>query len=129
MEHYVGVASCCDHLRGEDTGRAIEGREGLVQLGHVAPYGLLPLHKMHLVATFGYVQGRLNPCYSPSHNQHIGMHRHLLNWQWLVKGHPPHSCPHEILGLLVGLMELFLNCPGALLPDIGYLEKVGIYPS
>ncbi len=38
------------HFRRTDTGRTVQGREGLVKLEHVTPDGRLPFHKIGLVA-------------------------------------------------------------------------------
>ena len=49
-----------DHLRGEDAGRAVQGREGLVQLGHLAADGGLLFDDVDLEARVGDVQRRLD---------------------------------------------------------------------
>ena len=56
----VGVLGHLDHLGRQDAGRAIQRREGLVQLGHVAADRLVALDQVNLVTGLGDVEGRLD---------------------------------------------------------------------
>jgi hypothetical protein len=121
-----GVGPHRDHLWGEDAGRAVQGGEGLVQLGHVSAYGLEALHEMDPVSGIRDIQGRLDPRYSAADNQDIGQHRDLLGGQGLVKGNPCHSGPDDVPCLIQGGPRL-IGDPGAVLSDVGYLEEIWIY--
>ena len=48
------------HLGGQDTGGAVQGGEGLVDLGHLAADGGLLFHDVHLEARVGDIQRGLD---------------------------------------------------------------------
>ncbi len=56
----LGMLRHVHHQRGEDTGRAVERGEGLVQHRHLAADGRGALHQRHLVAGIGHVERGLD---------------------------------------------------------------------
>ena len=49
-----------DQFGRDDSHRAVISRKGFVQLGHDAPDGWRPLHKVDIKTGVGHVQGRLH---------------------------------------------------------------------
>ena len=113
------------HLRRQDTGRAVQGGEGLIKLGHPTADAGRFFHDVYLVTCLSDVEGRLDagdaaaddegPLYHPAGSGSEGRVQHHLR-----DGRP---CQNN--GLLCGLLHIFMY-PGAVLADIRDLHQVGI---
>ncbi len=60
-----GCVPDLDHLGGQDAGGAVEGRERLVELGHVAADRRLALDQVDREAGVGELEGGLIPAMPP----------------------------------------------------------------
>src|SRR5208283_5409675 len=69
----IGMGAHRRHLRGQDAGGAIEGGEGLIELGHVAADGRFPLHQVDLLAGVGKRQGRVDAGDAAADHQNTGV--------------------------------------------------------
>ncbi len=71
------------HLGRQDAGRAVERREGLVELGHVAADRRLALDQVDLVAGVGQLERRLDAGDAAADDQRVGVDRHLGRFERL----------------------------------------------
>ena len=72
----LGMLGHLDHLRRQDALRAIQGREGLGQLQHVAADGRLLLDQHDFETGIGKVEGGLDAGDTAADDQHAPGHRH-----------------------------------------------------
>ena len=121
----VGVCAHGGHLGGQDAGRAVQGREGFVEHGHIAADGGLTLHQMHLYARVRQIQGGLNAGDAGTHHQGGGLDLDPPHLQGFVVTQSSHGTGHQAHGLLRGQC-LVGRHPGALLADVGDLHQEGI---
>ena len=66
---YLLVLSRIDHLRCEDTRRAVEGREGLIYLSHTAADGGSFFNDIYLVSGIRYIESGLYTCDTAAYNE------------------------------------------------------------
>jgi hypothetical protein len=65
----VGVRGALDELGRKDAHGTVVGWKGLVQLGHLASDGGTFVHQVDLEASFGGIQGSLDPAHAgPNHH-------------------------------------------------------------
>ena len=124
-ERDVRVAADRGHLGGEDARGAVQRGKGLVESGHVAADGRLPLHEEHMLARVCQGQRSVDPGDAAAKNQGIGVDGHPAALERLMKGDPPYGSAYQVLGLTRSLRLVFVN-PGSLLPDIDHVEEEGI---
>ena len=91
----VRVLADLHHLRSEDAGRAVERREGLVELGHLAADARLPLHQVDMLAGVGEGERRMDPPDPAADDKHVRVHRRAAPVQLLVRGNAPHRAGDE----------------------------------
>ncbi len=80
-----------EHLGGEDAGGAVQGGEGLVELGHVPADGRLALHHINVVAAVGDFQSRLDAGDAPADHEDVGVDLDRDGLQGLVKDDLAHG--------------------------------------
>ena len=114
-----------DHLRREDTGRAVKGGEGLVQLCHLAADRGLRFHDIDGEARVGDVQRGLDAGDAAADDQRPLGHGALSRCQRRVKAYLRHgsACQNDGLGRAGG--DILVH-PGALLTDIRDLDHVRV---
>ena len=110
------------HLGSQNAGRAVQGGEGLVQLGHVAADGRFPLHQVDMVARIGQFQGRRDTGNAAAHDQGVGIDLHRQWFQRLVVDDPLNGRLDQSFGLVGGRLVV-VGDPGVVLPDVGHLEQ------
>ena len=110
------------HFGSENAGGAIEGGKGLVELGHVAADGGLPLHQVNVLPRIGHGQRGVDSGDAAAHHQDVRVDGHAAALQGFVLGHAPHRRAHQVFGLERGL-DLVLVHPGSLLPDVDHVKE------
>ncbi len=128
VERNVRVLGDLHHLGGPDAGGTIEGREGLVELQHVAADGGLLLDQVDLVAAVGDVERGLHAGDAATHHHHVGVHGHFAGFQGVMAAHPLNGCGRQRFGLARGVV-LIHGDPGHLLPHRGHLEQIRVDPA
>ena len=118
----VLVGADLGHLRSQNAGRAVQRREGLVELGHVPADGGLTLHEVNLLAGVSQRQGRVDAGDAAAHDQHVGMDRHLLHLKGPVMRDAPDGGAGEGLGFRGGLGAVGVH-PRVVLADVDHVEK------
>ena len=83
-ERDVRVRADRGHLGRQNAGRAVQRREGLVELGHVAADGRLALDEVDLLAGVGQRHGGVDAGDAAADHQHVGVDGHLLHFERLV---------------------------------------------
>ena len=115
------------HFWGQNTGGAVQGGEGLVQLGHAPADGRLLFHNVHLEPGVGNVQRGLDTGDAAADDQRPLGHLTGTGQKRRVQMHLGNGSPHENDGLLGCLLHIFMN-PGAVLPDVGDFHQIGVQP-
>ena len=121
----VLVLAHIHHLGREDAGGAVQGGEGLVQLGHMPANGGAALHQINVIARVGQLQRRGDAGDAAPHHQRIGIDVHRDGFQGCVVLHPVDRALDQGLGL-VGRRGLVVGGPGVVLPDVGHLEEIRV---
>ncbi len=121
----LGWLADIDHLRGHDALGAVEGREGLGELGHVAADGGVPLDQHHLVAAVGDIEGRLDAGDAAADDQGPLGDRHGDRLELAVLLHPLDEHGDDVGRLGGGLFPVLVD-PGAVLADVGHLAQVRV---
>ena len=110
------------HLRREDASRAVEGREGLVEHGHVAAYRRVLLDQEDLLAGVGQLEGGLDAGDATANDEHVRVDVDLDGLQGLVERQAVDLRAEDALGLggrFVGVD----GHPRAVLADVGHLHQ------
>ena len=115
------------HFRCQNAGSAVQGREGLVQLGHFAADRGLGFHNIHREAGIGNIQRRLNAGNTSANHKGPFGDRTFTGGKGCVQIHFGHSRFGKDDGLF-GAYRHFLMYPGALLPDVGNFHHIGVEP-
>ena len=118
------MGSGVHHDRGEDTGRAVVGREGLIQLGHHSADRGLFLDQIDLVAHIGQVQGcKYSGNAAADYQSRLGDIDELIlkRLQISCLGHC--ACDN-LLGLGGGAGLVIGMDPAVLVPDICHFKKI-----
>lgn len=123
----VGLVAGADHLGGQDTGGAIQGGKGLVELGHLPPDGRFLLDEVNRVAGFADLQRGLNAGDAASHDQGAGMDLRPARAERRLVVDPADSGIDQRGGFAGGQVDIVVH-PGAVFADIGHLEKVAVQP-
>ena len=92
IERNIFMVCCIHHLRCQDAGRAVECREGFVELRHTAADCRLLLHNINLVACFRNIQRRLNTGNTAAYNQCALHYLAFAGLQRSVKAHLGNCC-------------------------------------
>ena len=121
----VFVGCRLHHLRRQDTGRAVQGREGLVKLGHSSADTRRLFYNVHLVAGLGNVKGRLDAGDTAANHESPFHYPAGPGRQGRVQHHLRDGRPRQNNGLLCGFLSVFMY-PGTVLADIRDLYHVGI---
>jgi len=79
-----GCEADLGHLGREDAGGAVEGRESLVELGHVAADGRLALDEEDLLAGVGQGHGGMDTADAAPDDEDVGMDGHPFDVERLV---------------------------------------------
>ena len=124
----VRMAADGGHLRGEDAGGAIQGRERLVKPGHVAAYGGFAFHQIDVLAGIGQGQGRVNARDAATEDQDFRVNRHSTALQRLVERNPQHRGAHQVLGFTGSLRPVGVH-PGGLFPNVHHMEIERVEPA
>ena len=119
------VSRSLHHLRGQNTGRAVQGGEGLIQLAHTATNGRLLFHDIHLIAGIGNIQSGLNTGDAAADDQRPLGNGAFTGEQGGVQMHLGNSSPHQNYGLFCGLGHILVN-PRAMLTNVGDFHQVRI---
>ena len=127
VERNVGVLGHVHHLGAENTGRAVNGGEGFVQLGHLAADGRIAFHQHHLNAAVGAVKRGLNASHAAADDKHALVDVKALGQQGLVVAQLFHRKLHQF-GSLVGVGFHVLADPRNVLADIGHFKHVAVQP-
>ena len=114
-----------DHLGGHDALGAVQGREGLGELGHVAADGGFPLDQDDLVAAVGDIQCGLDAGDAAADDQGPLGDRYGDGGQDAVLLDPLDHHADD-LDRLDGGFFLVLVDPGAVLADVGHLAQEGV---
>ncbi len=121
----VLVLRAVHHARREDAGRAVDGGEGLVQLGHdPADRGLL-LHDGDLETGVGQIECRLDAGHPAADDEDVLVDVDLVRIEGLEQAGLGHRHLDDVPGLLGRDGHVGVD-PGAVLPDVGHLEEVGV---
>ena len=128
VERDVGVLGHVHHLGAENTGRAVYGGEGLVELGHLAANGGIALYQHNGYAAVGAVKRRLNTGNAAANDQHALVDVKALGQQGLVVAQLFHRQTHQF-GSLVGVGFHVLADPRNVLADIGHFKHVAVEAS
>ncbi len=125
--HDLDVLVLCavDHARREDARRAVDGGEGLVELGHDPTDGGLLLDDGHLEAGVGQVERGLDAGDSAADDQDVLVDLHLVGVERLELARLGHGHLDDVPGLVGGRGDVGVD-PGAVLADVGHLEEVGV---
>ena len=124
-ERDVLVLRAVDHARREDAGRAVDGGKGLVQLGHDPADGGLLLDDGDLEAGVGDVEGGLDAGHPAADDEDVLVDLHLVRIERLELAGLGHRHLDDLPRLLGGHRHVGVD-PGAVLPDVGHLEEVGV---
>ena len=92
IERNIFMIRCIHHLRCQDAGRAVECREGFVELRHTAADCRLLLHNIYLVACFCNIQRRLNTGNTAADNQCALHYLAFARLQRSIKAHLGNCC-------------------------------------
>ena len=121
-ERDVRVRADLGHLRRQDAGRAVEGGEGLVELGHVPADGGLALDQIDLLAGVGQGQGGVDAGDAAADDQHVGIDVDPLGLERLVMSHALNGGLRQRLGLLGGFLAVGVH-PRVVLADVHHVEE------
>ncbi len=124
----VGVLADIHHLGRQNTGRAVQRGEGLVQLGHVAANGRFPLHQIDVVPGIGQLQRRRDAGDAAAHDQGVGVDVDRQGFKRLVVDDAFDRRVGQRFGFLRGRFLVVCD-PGVVLPDVGHLEQEGVQPA
>ena len=127
-ERDVRVRAHLGHLGRQNAGGAIQRRERLVELGHVAADGRLALDEVNFLARVGQGQRGVNAGNAAAHHQHVGMDGDLLDFQGSMPRHARDGGARQGLGLLGGLGAVGMH-PGIMLADVDHVEEEGVQTS
>ena len=128
VERDVGVLGHVHHLGAQNTGRAVYGGEGFVQLGHLAANGGIAFYQNHRHAAVGAVKRRLNAGNTTANNQYALVDVKALGHEGLVVAQLFHRKLHQF-GSLVGVGFHILADPRNVLADIGHFKHVAVEAS
>ena len=113
------------HLRGEDTCRAVKGREGLVDLGHLAADGGLLFHDVHFKSGFRNIQSGLDACDTAADDKGSLGYGGLACLKRSVEMHLCDGRSAEDDRLFGTFLDILMD-PGALFSNVGYFHHVGV---
>ena len=119
------VLRAVDHLRGQDARGAVERREGLVDLGHLAADGRLLFHDIDLKSGLGDVERRLDARDAAADDERPLGHGAAARGQGRVQMYLGDGGPAEDDGLFRARFLILVD-PGALLADVGDLDHIGV---
>src|SRR3990172_2661689 len=114
------------HPGRQDTRRAVQGWEGLVQLGHAPADGRLFLYQDDLVPGIGDIQRRLNAGDAAPDDQGPLGQADLSGGEGLVQQGLGHRHAGQVYGLLRGGFLVVPVDPAVLLPDVSNLQHIGV---
>ncbi|VVB71795.1 Uncharacterised protein [uncultured archaeon] len=117
------------HLGPQDANGAVVCGEDIGEQSHVAADGRASLHQIDVVSRIGQIQGSGDSCDSAANDQHLFADGNALRLQRSQERSFRHCHGDEVLGLFCGHRWLVHVHPGALLPDVGHLQHVGIEAS
>jgi hypothetical protein len=123
----VGMRAGGDHLGGQDAGRAVEGGEGLVELGHVAADRGVLLDEVDLEAGIGQLEGGADAGDAAAHDERGGVDVDRHRRERLVAANPLHAAGQDGLGLDRGRGLVRVD-PRVLLADRDQLAQVRVQP-
>ena len=121
----VLVLAGLGHLGREDAGRAVQGGEGLVELGHVAADAGALLDEVDVVAGVGQLERGLQAGDAAADDQRGRVDLHVHRLQRLLLLDALGRGVDQRLGLGRG-GRLVGAHPGAVLADVGHLAEVGV---
>lgn len=123
IDLYVLVLSRVDHLRGQDARRAVEGREGLVELRHLTADSRLCLDDVDRESGVGDVERGLDTRDTAAYNERALCDGRLAGGERRVEIDLSYRRLAEDYSL-GGSGELVLVYPRALLADVRDLEHI-----
>ena len=121
----VGLMAGADHFGSQDTGGAVQGGKGLVELGHLSPDGRFLFDQVDRVTGFTDLQRGLNAGDAASHDQGAGMDLCPARAERYLVINPADSGIDQRGGFAGGLVNIIVH-PGAVLADIGHLEEIAV---
>ena len=119
------VLCAVDHLRGQDARGAVERREGLVDLGHLAADGRLLFDDIDLEAGLGNIQSRLDARDAAADDERALCDRAGTCGQRCIQMHLGNGGAAQD-DRLFRARFLVLVDPGALLADVRDFDHVGV---
>ena len=125
VQRDVRILGHVHHLGREHAARAVDGGEGLVELGHLAADGAFTLHHDHADAGIGRVEGGLNAGHTAADDEDAFGHVELLGVERRVATQLFHGKTHQFGGL-VGVGFTVAADPGDVLADVGHFKHVAV---
>ena len=119
------VLRTVNHFRCQDARRAVECRERLVDLGHLAADGRLLFHDIDLKSGLGDVERRLDARDAAADDERPLGHGAGARGQGRVQMYLGDGGPAEDDGLFRARFLILVD-PGALLSDVGDLDHIGV---
>ena len=116
------------HLRRQDARRAVQRREGLVELGHVPADRGLALDQVDLLAGVGQGQRRVDAGDAAADHEDVGMDGNFLHLERPVVRHALDGGAGQRHGLGRGRRAVGVH-PRVVLADVHHVEKEGIQPA
>ena len=116
------------HLWCQNAGSAVQGWEGLINLGHLAANGGLLFHNVHLKACIRNIQCGLDSGNAAADDQRTLFHRTGSGLQGRIQHNLCNGSSAQDDGLFRSLRFILMN-PRALLSDVGNLYHIGIQAS
>ena len=123
----VWMCVCLYHLRCQDAGRTVQGRECFIQLGHPSSDARGFLYDIDRIACLCDVKRGLNSGDTTADDERTLRDKALTRLKRGVQIHLCNGCPHQNHSLLRCLLHILVD-PGAVLTDICDLHHVRIQP-
>ena len=121
----VWMCVCLYHLRCQDTGRAVQRRKCLIQLGHPSSDARSFLYDIDRIACLCDVKRGLNSGDTTADDERTLRDEALTRLKRGVQIHLCNGCPHQNHSLLRCLLHILVD-PGAVLTDICDLHHVWV---